>query len=130
MQTCLTCKRIFKSSRNSLGKYCSNSCQMENQHNTYVESWLSGNEKGWSGKTKNLSHYVIRWIRTNYGTACQSCGWDKKHPIDGATLTEIDHIDGDAEHVSPENLRVLCPNCHSMTETFRARNKNSKRVRK
>jgi hypothetical protein len=42
---------------------------------------------------------------------------------------QIDHIDGDASNSFIENLRILCPNCHSMTSTFRNRNKNSVRVR-
>lgn len=30
----------------------------------------------------------------------------------------IDHIDGDGQNNSRENLRYLCPNCHSQTETY------------
>lgn len=62
------------------------------------------------------------------GTACEECGWDIRHS-DGSILTEIDHIDGDAENCRPSNLRILCPNCHALTPTFRARNSKSKRIR-
>ena len=39
---------------------------------------------------------------------------------------EIDHINGDSSDNRIENLRFLCPNCHSQTHTFGYRGKNSK----
>ncbi|MFF7437165.1 HNH endonuclease [Streptomyces sp. NPDC008122] len=42
----------------------------------------------------------------------------------GQTLPlEVDHIDGDWRNNQPENLRLLCPNCHSTTDTYRGRGK-------
>ena len=42
----------------------------------------------------------------------------------GKPLTlQLDHINGDGTNHSPENLRLLCPNCHSQTSTFGGRNK-------
>lgn len=52
---------------------------------------------------------------------CECCGlglmWNGK-PI---TL-ELDHINGISTDHREENLRLLCPNCHSQTDTFRGRN--------
>ncbi|MCZ9349725.1 HNH endonuclease [Streptomyces mutabilis] len=36
---------------------------------------------------------------------------------------EVDHIDGNWRNNRLENLRMLCPNCHSATDTYRGRNK-------
>lgn len=36
---------------------------------------------------------------------------------------EVDHIDGNWRNNRPENLRFLCPNCHSTTDTYRGRGK-------
>ena len=94
-----------------------------------VANWLSGKDAGWTGKTRQLKNFVRKYLRNTRGTACEQCGWDEHHPSDGNSLTEIDHIDGNAENNKPENLMILCPNCHSMTLTFRSRNKNSKRIR-
>jgi 5-methylcytosine-specific restriction endonuclease McrA len=38
---------------------------------------------------------------------------------------ELDHIDGNHKNNALQNLRLLCPNCHSLTPTFRGRNKRS-----
>ena len=37
---------------------------------------------------------------------------------------QIDHIDGNCENNKPDNLRLLCPNCHTQTDTWGIKNKN------
>jgi Zn finger protein HypA/HybF involved in hydrogenase expression len=45
----------------------------------------------------------------------------------GEPLTlEIDHMDGNNRNNFRENLEALCPNCHSLTLTWRGRNKTKK----
>jgi 5-methylcytosine-specific restriction endonuclease McrA len=51
---------------------------------------------------------------------CSICGiteWNN-NPIN----MELDHIDGNRSNHKLENLRMLCPNCHSQTETYRSKN--------
>ena len=36
---------------------------------------------------------------------------------------ELDHIDGNTFNHSKDNLRFLCPNCHTLTSTYRGKNK-------
>lgn len=52
---------------------------------------------------------------------CYECGaepyWRQK-PL----VLELDHINGVPNDHRLVNLRILCPNCHSQTDTFRGRN--------
>jgi hypothetical protein len=52
---------------------------------------------------------------------CELCGWAKKAP-DGRLPLELDHINGDRRDNRIVNLRILCPNCHSLQPTHRGRN--------
>lgn len=36
---------------------------------------------------------------------------------------ELDHIDGDTSNNVKDNLRYLCPNCHSITDTYKGKNR-------
>ena len=52
---------------------------------------------------------------------CEICGWTQKSP-DGRLPLELDHINGDKGDNRLNNLRILCPNCHSLQPTHRGRN--------
>src|SRR5258708_23616780 len=53
---------------------------------------------------------------------CEECGWAKL-AADGRLPLELDHINGDRHDNRLENLRVLCPNCHSLKTTHTGRNR-------
>lgn len=129
LNICKNCNKEYSKGKGSLGIYCSNKCQGDFKYKKSIELWLSGVKKGWSGKTRTLSPFIRKWLKDTRGSKCCKCGWNEKHSLDNKSLTEINHIDGDAENCSPENLEILCPNCHSMTVNFKNRNKISKRKR-
>jgi len=56
---------------------------------------------------------------------CTNCGLTEwlEHPIP----LEIHHVNGDRWDHSLDNLRLLCPNCHALTATYRGKNKNGQR---
>lgn len=53
---------------------------------------------------------------------CELCGWAKVSN-DGRIPLELDHINGVHNDNRISNLRILCPNCHSLQSTHRGRNK-------
>ena len=53
---------------------------------------------------------------------CVECGVGTTYNEKALTL-ELDHINGDPRDHRLNNVRLLCPNCHSQTPTFRGRNK-------
>ena len=54
---------------------------------------------------------------------CDECGIDNWN--DKPLNMELHHIDGNRSNHLLENLAMLCPNCHSQTDTFRAKNKKN-----
>jgi hypothetical protein len=63
-----------------------------------------------------------RLLKENiFNNKCVCCGlteWQKK-PLN----MQLDHIDGDNTNHKLENLRMICPNCHSQTDTYCGKNK-------
>jgi len=77
-----------------------------------------------AGKHPNYQTYKlhIRLIKEGYfEDKCSICGWDKKPKGAEYTPCELDHINGNPTDHRLENLRLICPNCHSLTETYRFR---------
>jgi 5-methylcytosine-specific restriction endonuclease McrA len=54
------------------------------------------------------------------GHKCEMCG-NTTH-LDQPIPLEIDHIDGNSKNNARENLRIICPNCHALTPTYKGRN--------
>lgn len=74
---------------------------------------------------------VVRiFLLDEAGHRCTRCGWNEIYPMTGKIPLEIDHINGDSRNHSRENLKVLCPNCHSLTPTYRNIGNRSGRGRK
>ena len=79
--------------------------------------WLSLSEYT-KNKGKNCKRSVIfRLLIQERGENCQECGisseWNGKF-----LKLQVDHVDGQCYNNTVDNLRLLCPNCHSQTPTF------------
>lgn len=115
---CLNCGQTKSQHNSTRGKYCSISCQHEHALKSRSSRWLSGKLKC----TNRALRRVIAFMR---GYHCEMCGiseWNSR-PI----VLEVEHINGDSTNNSPENVCLLCPNCHSQTPTYKGANKGNGR---
>lgn len=105
-------------------KYCSFTCMADHK----TRRWLAGEIFG-SSEWCTVPDFIRDYLMENCGNQCSQCGWKEIHPLTNKTPLEIDHRDGDCTNNRFENLRVLCPNCHSLTENFRGLNSKIGRKR-
>ncbi|WP_328947177.1 HNH endonuclease [Streptomyces sp. NBC_00250] len=79
-------------------------------------------------RTRRIPHERIAWAMTESGVPqhCVLCG-NQAVWLGQPLPLEIDHIDGDWRNNRIENLRFLCPNCHSTTDSYRGRAKGRTR---
>lgn len=111
--SCIHCNKLSEQRSGKRNKYCSTKCQQEFQTNLkIVESIASA---------KTMKKFLI----SKYGNKCWKCNITEWN---GTTLVmELEHIDGNSSNNQIENLSLLCPNCHSQTPTYKAKNKGKGR---
>ena len=112
---CLFCGIECQWSHQKTNKYCSQRCQVDYQSAQHKQKFFSG-------LLENIDRPTARkYLAEARGYRCEICGisdWNNKK----LTL-HVDHCNGDPSNSGPDNLRLLCPNCHSQTEFLGAANK-------
>jgi hypothetical protein len=121
---CLNCGKECSKYPSTTAKFCSSKCQHEYQYKQYIQRWLNGEESG-TVNNFSTSKCVRRYLFEVNNNACQVCGCDDINEFSGKSILQIHHIDGNPTNNRPENLMLLCPNCHAKTENYGNRNKNS-----
>jgi hypothetical protein len=107
-------------------KYCSNTCQIEYQHQSYIREWKAGKVTGLQS-IGTVSPYIKRFLRRKFENKCQLCGWAMINQKSGKVPLVADHIDGNWRNNVESNLRLLCPNCDSLTPTYAGLNRGNGR---
>jgi hypothetical protein len=115
---CIECGNLTTKSQRRQ-KFCSVKCRATHQKKDTNRRILEG-EKVWF---RQIRRYLIE----TRGEKCEECGWNKKNPITDTVPLDMDHVDGNHENNELTNLRLLCPNCHSLTPTYKGLNKGNGR---
>lgn len=123
IKTCKYCGNEF-STTDKRALFCSIKCGCQNKHDESYRDFLKNPHK------YNRGNYTPKLFKGEFlkeqNGVCAICGCEQTH--NGKSLVFIlDHIDGDASNNSRENLRMICPNCDSQLDTYKSKNKNSKR---
>lgn len=80
--------------------------------------WLAGDGEVATYANGQLAHWAKRYLRNEAGHKCTKCGWSTPNPVLNKPILTIDHVDGNWLNNSYDNLKVLCFNCHTLTESF------------
>lgn len=108
----------------SVRTFCSNGCQQSYQHQFYINSWIDGGESGRSGMA--VSKHVVKYLHKLCEGVCARC--EESIWLGEPIALQVDHKDGNHKNCRPENLWLLCPNCHAQQPTSGARNKGRGRA--
>lgn len=106
---CLVCGKTTKD------KFCSKKCESEYKREEIFKNIENGDL---SYTHRQYKKYMIN----KFGEKCMECGWEERNPVTKNVPIELEHIDGNSDNNSLENLKLLCPNCHSLTPTYKALN--------
>ena len=109
---CINCNRLI-TTRNA-STYCSYKCQQSYSRRIKIEKETAS--------SKTMKAYLLE----HHGNVCMDieCAWDfSKRPI----KVELEHKDGNSENNIIKNCILLCPNCHSLTDTYKNKNKGNGR---
>lgn len=108
-------------------KYCSSLCLKKYNYLIYINKWKINEVSGGVGEfSEILSAYVRHYIFEKYNNKCFKCGWKEINQYTNKIPLTINHIDGNPLNHKEENLELLCPNCHSLTEFYGSRGKGRK----
>lgn len=112
-------RKVCNSCRGRLGGNVTSILQKK-RNEAFIQDWLAGKVRG--GTDYGLSIIIRRYLIDQAHQACIKCRWSVPHPDSGEIPLEINHKDGDGLNHAPDNLEVLCANCHSLTSSYRGRN--------
>jgi hypothetical protein len=110
---CKQCGEIKPHRKGNYDLFCSLQCQADYRWIHEVKPRIIKGEV-------HTSRVLRRYLTETHGYHCSECSiseWNGK-----LICLHVDHRDGNSDNNLPDNLRLICPNCHSQTETWCGRN--------
>jgi len=118
---CINCGK--KLDEKGYNKFCNLDCFHKFYYDNRVKEWKDN-----ESKIKNVGSPIRRYLFNKYKNKCCQCGWAETNSHTGKIPLEVDHIDGNHLNNKEDNLRILCPNCHSLTSTYKGANRSNGRT--
>lgn len=118
LKICPNCNNPFYGGRAK--GFCCGSCRNEKKQKDFEDAWLSGTLV--IKESESIPVRIRRYLFKKYNSSCADCGWGEVNISTNKIPLQVHHIDGSYKNNKPENLILLCPNCHSLTPTFGALN--------
>ena len=115
------CKNCNKQLVSNKATFCDKTCNSLFIKNTTLDKF----KKGLVCSSSTIRNILIEKDGDKCSICEQSSTWNSL-PL----VLQVDHINGDSDNNFPDNLRLLCPNCHTQTETFTGGNKVKKETRR
>lgn len=95
-------------------------------YDLYISSWKKGLVSGMRGSYQ-ISRHIINYLFSKYDNKCSRCNWSEVNPYTKKIPLGVEHIDGNYLNNLEENLTLICPNCHSLTKTYKGANRGNGR---
>ena len=74
--------------------------------------------------------HIKTYLLKKCNNKCSKCGWGEKNIYTNNIPLEVEHMDGNYLNNLESNLILLCPNCHSLTQTYKGANRNNGRAQR
>jgi predicted nucleic acid-binding Zn ribbon protein len=97
-------------------KFCNNKCQKLFEYEKSIREW---------DITPPGIGAIKRYLAETFGHKCSRCGISSW--CDEDIVLELEHKDGNSSNNQKDNVCLLCPNCHSQTETYKGKNRGKGR---
>jgi len=123
---CKHCNNKINSNRKR--NFCSLRCYLDYEYNKRIVEWKT--TKTFTGSGIYIPEYIRRYFFEKYDSKCSICGWGEINKNTNKIPLQVHHKDGNCLNNVEENLILLCPNCHSLTENYGSSNKGKGRKSK
>lgn len=110
LKNCLNCAQVFKPSQRSV-RFCSRSCGTSYNWKFKEKSTeFAGypDKKPLKGEFPICGKTVRKRILSTRENKCERCGYDRQ-----VKILQVHHLDRNTGNNAPENLVLLCRNCHA-----------------
>lgn len=114
-KACASCETTFEVKPcQAYQAFCSTKCHAQQRTRSTYQNWLKG-------LTPAIGPMLLRRLLIQRdGRRCSGC--KRKNWMGKPIPLESDHKDGNSKNNLPDNVRLLCPNCHAQTDNYKIKN--------